>query len=172
MKGCGEKAKFTVYIKLIMPQKEYPQDNKIKLFHEQFDMKTYVDKPWQCYRRQPVGHNAKYCTRLVKCVICAEKHAYKDCSNKSELEKVRCANRGMNHTSSYGGCRYIRAAIKSSGEGNILRNRNNISNKATHQNLVRQDMLSSSSSNFGRTENMVSYSAVAGRNQQARNSYE
>ena len=108
MKGFGDNAKPTVYIKLMMPQKLCPRDNKIRLFHEVFETRPYVDKPWQCYRCQQFGHNAKYCTKPIKCVICAERHSFKDCPNKREKERVKCVNCGMNHTSSYGGCKFMK----------------------------------------------------------------
>ena len=108
MKGNGQKAIPTMYIRISFPQAEYPRDGKVRLFYELFELKPFVEKPWQCFRCQSFGHSAKFCTRKVKCVICAGDHGYKECTNKADPDKVKCTNCGQKHTASYGGCNFIR----------------------------------------------------------------
>ena len=95
-------------LRIIKPQKLCSRDNKIRLFHKVFEKRPYVDKPWECYRCKQFGHNAAYYTKPVKCAICTERHSFKNCLNKGEKEQAKGENCGMNHTSSYRECKFIK----------------------------------------------------------------
>lgn len=76
---------------------------------QRFAVRTYVDKPWQCYKCQTFGHNASQCNGRIKCVVCSGPHSLQECKVKNK-EEIKCSNCGENHTSSYGGCKFMKRA--------------------------------------------------------------
>ena len=92
----------------------------VEFMWEIFKVTPFADHPWQCFKCQKFGHNAKFCTSNQKCVICSEDHSYKECPNK---ENVKCSNCGKNHAASYGGC----VAMKKEMEIQKVRTKENLS---------------------------------------------
>ena len=76
----------------------------IEFMFEKFKVSPYYDKPWQCYKCQKFGHNANTCGNKEKCVLCSGNHRLLNCPNKDKENVAKCANCGLNHVSSYGGC--------------------------------------------------------------------
>lgn len=79
----------------------------VKLMYEQFKVTAYVPRPWQCYRCQGFGHDAKNCKRGPKCVFCAGDHLVEVCPNKNDGQR-KCTNCSGNHTANYGGCVHVK----------------------------------------------------------------
>ena len=92
----------------------------VEFMWEIFKVTPFADHPWQCFKCQKFGHNAKFCTSNQKCVICSEDHSYKECPNK---DNVKCSNYGKNHAASYGSC----VAMKKEMEIQKVRTKENLS---------------------------------------------
>ena len=75
----------------------------VYLGYQRFRVNTFVSKPWQCFRCQDFGHNAKDCRGPPRCVGCSGPHNVKDCP-ASGGSSPKCCNCGGPHTASYGGC--------------------------------------------------------------------
>ena len=75
--------------------------------YQRFEVTPFIERPWQCFKCQQFGHSAKYCKNNDVCLICSGRHNLKDCHNKEDISKRKCANCGENHTSNYKGCRKI-----------------------------------------------------------------
>ena len=58
----------------------------------------------QCTNCQEYNHTKNYCFKSPVCVKCAKNHLTKDCSIKTKIKEVTCANCGGNHPASYKGC--------------------------------------------------------------------
>ena len=78
----------------------------IYLPFRRFKVSLYIDRPWQYYRCQQFGHNAKDCHAKIKCVVYSGNHFVKDCQSHSP----KCSNCGNGHTANYGGCSYMKKA--------------------------------------------------------------
>ena len=57
LKGTGKKATPTTQIKIIFPTKDLPE--RIVIMQEIFNVRPYIDRPWQCFKCQGFGHNAE-----------------------------------------------------------------------------------------------------------------
>ena len=68
----------------------------IYLYHQRFNVSTYVAEPWRCYNCQRFGHSASGCKSKPKCVACAGPHMLNDCPSKTKGENIvaKCANCG------------------------------------------------------------------------------
>ena len=99
-KGRGRNRMPTKCIKIGIPGQQLPEH--IYVGYIRYQVKPYVEAPYQCYRCQGFGHGAAMCTaRLEKCVICAGNHRMSECPK----EQIRCANcDSTEHTAGYGGC--------------------------------------------------------------------
>ena len=73
---------------------------------ERFKVRPFINRSYQCYNCQQLGHIASTCTFPTKCVVCAEEHKLGDCPNR-ENGKRKCANCGGTHTASFGECSFI-----------------------------------------------------------------
>ena len=105
----GKENKPTVYIMVEFSTTELP--DVLHAFYQQFKVKIYIGKPWQCYNCQDLGHNANECNGKTRCVVCAGNHRLSDCpSKKGEQVTIKCANCNQNHAASYGGCTKIKTA--------------------------------------------------------------
>jgi hypothetical protein len=77
--------------------------------YQRYEVRPYVNRPFQCYQCQAFGHSAADCRREQKCLICAGPHNYKDCNTENGTKK--CSNCGENHTSTFSGCRAMKMAV-------------------------------------------------------------
>ena len=59
----------TVYFKLTFTGQQLPAE--IRLFHQRFQVKHFIDKAWQCYNCLDFRHNARDCKSKPKCASCA-----------------------------------------------------------------------------------------------------
>ena len=67
---------------------------------QRFSVSLFIDKEWQCYKCQRLGHSAKDCNSKTRCMICANEHETRTCPHKSaggSYENWKCANCGENH---------------------------------------------------------------------------
>ena len=106
-KSRGGETTKTIYVRIglsIPMLREF-----VYLEYQRFKMKSYISKPWQCYRCQKFGHNADNCRSNIRCVACTGPHAVLDCTVRKKSH-VKCINCGGNHTASYGGCQFIKNA--------------------------------------------------------------
>jgi hypothetical protein len=86
--GYGKNARTTKTIKIWFTTIELP--DCVYLMMERFQVSLFVGRPWQCFKCQSFGHNAKSCTYRARCVICAGEHALADCPNKESEKKDMC----------------------------------------------------------------------------------
>ena len=74
---------------------------------ERFEVSLYVDRVWQCYKCQRLGHHAEHCNSRARCMICAESHESRDCPQKQvrrQEQTIKCVNCKGQHTANYEGC--------------------------------------------------------------------
>lgn len=63
-------------------------------------------KVTQCYKCQNFFHIAKNCFATPRCVKCGGSHVHAECElKKTENSLATCCNCGLNHPSSYRGCK-------------------------------------------------------------------
>ena len=93
-------------LRVIVSFKPSIMPDSFKVYHQRFGVRSYVDLPWQCYRRQHFGHNAEQCRYKPRCVVCFGPHVLRDCPNQGSNvvapDTVRCDNCKGNHTANYG----------------------------------------------------------------------
>ena len=96
-------------VKLTFRSQSLPK--KILLFHQSFNVRIFVDKPWQCYNCQGFGHYAKDCRKDPVCVLCSNKHKSYDCPEREkQIKTLKCKNCHGNHAAYYNGCEKIKTA--------------------------------------------------------------
>ncbi|CAB0029884.1 unnamed protein product [Trichogramma brassicae] len=66
----------------------------------------------QCTKCQKFWHTKYYCFQSPVCVKCAGSHLTRDCSIKTKVTDVRCANCDGNHPASYKRCPYQKELLK------------------------------------------------------------
>ena len=91
----------------------YPSDppNSITLGYKTHLTKVFIQNPIRCNKCQVFGHIEKHCKGNISCPICAQHHAYNDCSEKNkETVSFSCSNCNANHSAGYRSCeQYIDA---------------------------------------------------------------
>ena len=100
-------------IKTVKIEFEGDLPNYVCFAMQRFSVSLFIDKVWQCYKCQRLGHSAMDCNSKPRCMICAKEHETRTCPHKSVgglYENRKCANCGENHTANYGGCRVYREA--------------------------------------------------------------
>ncbi|KAF2347357.1 hypothetical protein FHG87_021886 [Trinorchestia longiramus] len=75
--------------------------------YQQYQVSTYIGKPWQYFHCQRFGHNAVNCRAAPQCVVCSGAHNSRKCPSPSTCS---CCNYSGNHTANFGGCPKIRQA--------------------------------------------------------------
>lgn len=86
--------------------------DKVCFMYQSFEVKQYVDRPWQCFKCQGFGHNAPECRFKARCLLCAGNHQRKNCPKNGKPINVTCTNCGGEHLACYGGCPYMKTAKK------------------------------------------------------------
>ena len=102
-KGKGKEITDSLQIKIVFEENDLP--SHISLFYQRFQLRQYVERPWQCFNCQGYGHNAKNCKSASRCLLCAGNHKYTNCIN---AENKKCANCKENHAANYNGCLYMK----------------------------------------------------------------
>ena len=71
----------------------------------------------QCYRCQKFGHMKTNCTLKKNSAqiyrFCAENHEGKNCPHKGKYALYKCANCGLNHSTTYSGCNVLQSQVLS-----------------------------------------------------------
>jgi hypothetical protein len=71
----------------------------------------------QCYGCQKFGHTSNNCqiksNDLLVCRYCAKNHQSKSCPHKGHVDMYKCANCGLNHTSTYIKCPVVQNQLQS-----------------------------------------------------------
>ncbi|KAF2348467.1 hypothetical protein FHG87_020777 [Trinorchestia longiramus] len=68
----------TLMFKVIFDSNSLPP--YIKIGYQQYRVKTYIGKPWQCYKGQKFGHSAAFCRSAPRCVVCSGPHTSNECN--------------------------------------------------------------------------------------------
>ena len=100
MKGKGENKVKTSQMKVKFKSRELPE--YIHILCERFQVRQFIDQPWQCFNCQGFGHSAHHCTRKTKCLLCAGEHRLRDCTQRENGKK--CANCGGEHAANSPEC--------------------------------------------------------------------
>ena len=56
----------------------------------EYNCRTYVDKPTRCYNCQSYGHMARKCKRQLRCQRCGQQHQHNDCQQDATTTEPRC----------------------------------------------------------------------------------
>ncbi|KAF2354350.1 Palmitoyltransferase DHHC domain [Trinorchestia longiramus] len=56
----------------------------VRIGYQQYQVNTYIGKPWQCYKCQRFGHSAAFCRSAPLCVVCSGPHT----SNEDAVKQV------------------------------------------------------------------------------------
>ncbi|KAF2361616.1 Zinc finger CCHC-type [Trinorchestia longiramus] len=95
----------TAFFKVVFNTTTLPQF--VRIGYQQYQVSTYIGKPWECFRCQRVGHNAVNCRAAPRCVVCSGAHNSTECPSPSTRS---CCNCSGNHSANYGGCPKMRQA--------------------------------------------------------------
>lgn len=101
----GREKEPSAHIKITFKTENLPEH--VYIGYQRYQVRPYVNRPFQCYQCQGFGHSAADCRRGEKCLICAGAHNYKSC-NRENIKK--CSNCGENHTSTFSGCKAMKMA--------------------------------------------------------------
>ena len=104
----GREKNLTQCVRLTFKGTDLPET--VKIGYMRFSVRLFIDKPWQCYNCQNFGHNADQCHSQTRCSFCSRNHQSRECPNRNSDSEAKCPNCSGNHTSSYGGCKYIKEA--------------------------------------------------------------
>ena len=103
-KGHGSNAVKTKTMIIYLEVDSLPEH--VILMGERFKVTAFFEPPFQCFNCHRFGHGAKNCKNKTICVICSGNHKHTDCPNKKEF--MKCSNCKGSHTSSYGGCQFMK----------------------------------------------------------------
>ncbi|KAF2346441.1 hypothetical protein FHG87_022803 [Trinorchestia longiramus] len=95
----------TVFLAVVFSTTTLPQF--VRVGYQQNRVRTYIGKPWQCFRDQRFGHSAVNCRIALRCVAYNGSHNSKDCPSRSTRTCCSCSG---NHTANYGSGPNIRQA--------------------------------------------------------------
>ena len=103
MRGFGEGRQKTTQMKVRFKASVFPVS--VNILYERFQVRQFIDRPWQCYNCQGYGHSAKFCTKKQRCLVCAHsagEHRVADCQVRDGPQK--CVNCGGPHLSNSWKC--------------------------------------------------------------------
>ena len=69
----------------------------------------------QCYKCQKFGHTNRECAANADhqvCRYCTENHDSKNCPHKGNIQRYKCANCGLNHSSTYSKCSILQGQVQ------------------------------------------------------------